>query len=127
MHPLLLCIRPKSQAPSLRPASGSHTGKENLVDAGLQRFAAAAWGSPQIVVDGWMQAPVGTCFLGKPVLGSTLYVRQAYTALHDKLEELKKRGTAHVVISGNPGMGKSWFALYMLVRQGLLRMSSHYA
>ena len=97
------------------------------MDAGLQSFAAAAWGSPQLVVDGWMQAPVGTCFLGDPVLGSTLYVREAYTALHKKLEELKKRGTAHVVISGTPGMGKSWFALYMLVRQGLLHMSSPYA
>ncbi len=94
------------------------------MDAGLQRFAAAAWGSPQEVVDGWMQAPIGTCFLGKPVLGSTLYVREAYIALEEKLEELRKVGTAHVVISGNPGLGKSWFALYMLVRQGLPHSSS---
>ena len=97
------------------------------MDAGLQSFAAAAWGSPQIVVDGWMQAPVGTCFLGEADLASTLYVREAYTALHNKLEELKKRGKAHVVISGNPGLGKSWFALYMLVRRGLLLSLSHHA
>ena len=86
------------------------------MDAGLQSFAAAAWVSPQKVVDGWMQAPVGTYFLGEAELGSTLYVREAYIALEAKLEVLKKRGTAHVVISGNPGLGKSWFALYMLVR-----------
>ena len=97
------------------------------MNAGLQSFAAAAWGSPQKVVGGWMQAPAGTCFLGDPVLGSTLYVREAYTALHNKLEELKKRGKAHVVISGNPGLGKSWFALYMLVRRGLLLLLSHHA
>ena len=87
-----------------------------MVYAGLQSFAAAAWGSSQEVVDGWMQAPADTCFLGKANLGSTLYVREAYTALQAKLEELKKEGTAHVVISGNPGFGKSWFALFMLVR-----------
>jgi hypothetical protein len=86
------------------------------VDAGLQSFAAAAWGSPHKAVDGWMHAPGGTCFLGDADLGSTLYVREAYVALQEKLEELKKKGTAHVVISGNPGLGKSWFALYMLVR-----------
>ena len=86
------------------------------MDAGLQSFAAAAWGSPHKVVDQWMDAPGGTFFLGNPDLGSTLYVREAYTALHKKLEERKKEGIAHVVISGNPGLGKSWFALYMLVR-----------
>ena len=77
-------------------------------------------------MDGWMDAPGGTCFLGDADLGSTLYVREAYTALHKKLEELKKKkGTAHVVISGSPGLGKSWFALYMLVRRGSPHSSSH--
>ena len=85
-------------------------------DAGLQSFAAAAWGCPQKVVDGWMDAPVGTCFLGDPDLGSMLYVREAYVALRRKLQELKKEGFGHAVISGNPGLGKSRFALYMLVR-----------
>ena len=37
-------------------------------------------------------------------------------ALERKLEELKQESTAHVVISKNEGVGKSWFALYMLVR-----------
>ena len=73
-----------------------------MVGAGLQSFAAAAWGSPQEIMDGWMQAPVGTSFLGNANLGSTLYVREAYIALQEKQEELKKGGTAHVVISGNP-------------------------
>ena len=63
-----------------------------------------------------MHAPGGACFLGDPDLGSTLYVREAYIALHQKLEELKIKGIAHVVITGNEGVGKSWFALYMLMR-----------
>ena len=67
-------------------------------------------------MNGWLDAPAGTCFLGDADLGSTLYVREAYVALRRKLEELKKEGFAHVVISGNPGLGKSRFALYMLVR-----------
>ncbi|CAK0731510.1 hypothetical protein CVIRNUC_000004 [Coccomyxa viridis] len=96
------------------PSSEAKT--PGLIAKGLQSFAAAAWGSPHKAVDGWMHAPGGTCFLGDADLGSTLYVREAYVALQEKLEELKKKGTAHVVISGNPGLGKSWFALYMLVR-----------
>ena len=63
-----------------------------------------------------MHIPGGTCFLGTADLGSTLYVREAYTALHKELGELKKEGIAHVVISGNEGVGKSWFARYMLMR-----------
>ena len=63
-----------------------------------------------------MHAPAGTFFLGDDRLGSTVYIREAYVALQRKLEELKHKGTAHVVISGIEGVGKSWFALYMLVR-----------
>ena len=74
------------------------------------------WGYPHEIVDGWMDAPEGTLFLGDEALGSTLYVREAYIALYEKLEAFKKRGFAHAVVSGNPGLGKSWFALYVLVR-----------
>ena len=69
-----------------------------------------------------MHAPGGTCYLADAGLGSALYVREAYTALHQALEELKKEGIAHVVISGNEGVGKSWFARYMLMRWGLLHL-----
>ena len=55
-----------------------------------------------------MHAPAGTCFLDDADLGSTLYVREAYIALHKRLDELKKKKYAHVVISGNEGVGKSW-------------------
>ena len=41
-----------------------------MVDAGLQNFAAAAWGSPHKVVDGWMNAPGGTLFLGEEELAA---------------------------------------------------------
>ena len=46
-----------------------------------------------------------------------MYVREAYRKLEAKLNSLKEAGTRHVVVSGNPGLGKSYFALYMLLRQ----------
>ena len=72
----------------------------------MQGFAAAAWGSPEEVVDGCLHAPVSTCFLGDADLSSTFYYWEAYIALQRKLEELKKEGIFHVVISGNEGLGK---------------------
>ena len=101
--------------------------QDELVLAALQDFAAAAWGSSPDVVDGWISAPGGTRFLGLSDLGDTMYVREAYVALYKALEAYKKKGKAHVVISGNPGMGKSWSTLYMLIRYTLPRMSSHRA
>ena len=79
-----------------------------MVNADLRKFAAAAWESPHKVVDDWVNAPGGTYFLGDAVLGSTLYIRECYTALYKKLEELKRQGIAHVVITGYPGLGTSW-------------------
>ena len=77
-----------------------------MLHAVLRSFAAAVWGYPQEVVDRWMNAPEGTLFLGDDALGSTLYVREAYIALYEKLEAEKKRGFAHAVVSGNSWAGK---------------------
>ncbi|MCJ1354281.1 MAG: hypothetical protein MMC33_004268, partial [Icmadophila ericetorum] len=61
-----------------------------------------------------MDAPDGTTFLGKEELGSILYVREAYLALYEQMEAERRKGFAHAVISGTPGVGKPWFALYVL-------------
>lgn len=83
----------------------------------MHAFAAATWGCPLKVIDGcWLTMPDGVLLLGRKNLGHTLYVREAYIALYEELESLKARDFAHVVVSGNPGTGKSWFALYVLVR-----------
>ena len=86
------------------------------MDAATKGFAAAAWGAPYKVVDRWLYAPGNTTFLGEEILGSSLYVREAYDALFDTLEAEKQDGRPHAVVSGNPGVGKSWFALWVLVR-----------
>ncbi len=50
----------------------------------------------------------------KPWLG----VRDAYLELEKVLEGLMEKCVCHVVISGNPGVGKSWFAVFMLIGCG---------
>lgn len=84
------------------------------VHAGLQLFAEMA---PKATTEGdWLT--VDAHLLGDSSLGRTLYVREAYIKLQEVLESLKEGGIGHVVISGNPGLGKSYFAIYMLIRCG---------
>ena len=64
----------------------------------------------------WLTLPEDVFFLGFPHLGSSLYIRAAYRKLADVLEEMRASGTLHAVISGNSGLGKTWFAIWMLVR-----------
>jgi DNA replication protein DnaC len=82
--------------------------------AGLQLFAKMA---PKATVEGdWLTLDAN--LLGNPRLGRAIYLREAYIKLRNVLESLKERGIGHVVISGNPGLGKSWFAIYMLITCG---------
>ena len=66
--------------------------------------------------DDWLTLPEDVFLLGLPMLGSSLYIRVAYRKLADVLEEMRASGMLHVVISGNEGLGKSYFAIWMLVR-----------
>lgn len=72
--------------------------------------------------DPWLELPEGVFFLGLSQYGSCMYVREAYRKLADTMDQWRlrdsgaDRGTRHVVVSGNPGIGKSWFARWMLVR-----------
>lgn len=85
--------------------------------AALERFAKwATTFEEENQNDPWLEAPEGTFFLGSETLGSRLYVREAYWKLADRLEYLPGKGKRHGVIGGNPGLGKSLFALWMLVR-----------
>ncbi|CAL8471212.1 g10754 [Coccomyxa elongata] len=78
----------------------------------LQLFAEMA---PKAMTEGdWLSLDAD--FLGDPSLGRVMYVREAYVELRKVLESFKERGIGHAVISGNPGLGKSWFAIFMLIR-----------
>lgn len=81
--------------------------------AGMQRFAENAPAAK--IVGNWLELPEGTHFLGEAQQGSILYVRKAYRLLRWALRRMRSEGHRHVVVSGNPGVGKSWFAMFMLV------------
>ena len=85
-------------------------------DTGKQLFAAMA--AKAAVQGDWLVLPGGACFLGRAWLGSEMYVREAYVKLRNVLDGLLEMGIGHVVVSGNPGLGKSQFAIYSLIRHG---------
>jgi hypothetical protein len=74
-------------------------------------FARAA--SSASVTGDWLHLPPGNLILD----GSVIFVREVYRALEVELERLAlDRGKAKFVITGNPGIGKSYFGYYMLIR-----------
>ena len=63
--------------------------------------------------DHFLKLRNGVSFLGNGVLPSELYVRQTYEDLH-KLIHCTCSSRYAFVVTGNPGVGKSFFALYEL-------------
>ena len=56
----------------------------------------------------------GTTFLGSADWRGQLYVRSHYERLWVMIGDLLSSGTRRLVVTGNPGIGKSCFGLYML-------------
>jgi len=63
--------------------------------------------------DHFLKLPNGVLFLGNSVLPSELYVRQVYEDLHRLIHVTYSSRNAFLV-TGNPSVGKSLFALYEL-------------
>jgi hypothetical protein len=61
-----------------------------------------------------LRLAAGTHFLGEPKLGGALYVRNDYVGMLAELLPLISLGNDKVVLSGNPGIGKSWFGFFLL-------------
>ena len=94
--------------------------------AGLLAFAERAHDAVEVGMEGeegdmkdWMTLPQGLYLMGEEDLGNTMYVRRAYRKLAEVLEDMRAAGQRHVVVSGNPGLGKSYFAIWMLIRQAV--------
>ena len=87
-----------------------------LAGEDMQRF----WeGLPNArLQDNELSMPEGVFWLGDPRLGSRLYVRpEVYYALFDQIIASKcGQGGGPFVVSGTPGIGKSFFLLYALWR-----------
>ena len=61
-----------------------------------------------------MRLAGGTCFLGSSEYGSVLFMRDDYIGMLEELAQLFAAGLRKVVVSGNPGIGKSWFGFVVL-------------
>ena len=63
---------------------------------------------------GAMRLADGTCFLGSSQYGGVLFMREDYAGLLGELLKLFAAGTRKVVVTGSPGIGKSWFGFVVL-------------
>jgi hypothetical protein len=55
----------------------------------------------------------GTTLLGSSKLPDRMYIRDDYVRLWSEIQGLVSSGLSRIVVSGNPGIGKSWFGLYI--------------
>ena len=73
--------------------------------------------STQVVADAVITLPEGTFLLDEPGLGSHMYIRPCYLQLWNVcLDILSDENTAcrRLLILGNPGTGKTFFAIFVL-------------
>ena len=69
---------------------------------------------PHAAVDGHvLRLAGGTTFLGSSTLPGAMYVRADYVGLWAEIQRLTASGVTRIVVSGNPGIGKSWFGLFV--------------
>jgi hypothetical protein len=90
------------------------------MDAGLTPALQAFWRSlPHATREGHLLVLAdGTKWLGTESKG-TMYVRTHYEQLWDQCKALIADGTRRILVTGNPGIGKSWFGLYILYQLAL--------
>jgi hypothetical protein len=55
----------------------------------------------------------GTTFLGSSTLPDAMYIRDDYVQLWAEIQRLFSSGLSRIVISGTPGIGKSWFGFFV--------------
>jgi len=104
------------------------------MQAGMQAGGAAAvpasaainefWGKLRdagISEDGFLQLAPDTYFLGDPLNGSCLFVREPYRKVVEQVLHLWSQGITKLVITGSPGIGKSvfgWYLIWVVRQQG---------
>ena len=77
--------------------------------------AAAFWLQlPNATVeDDVLRLASGTTFLGSSTLPDSMFIRADYVGLWAEIQRLFESGLRRIVVSGNPGIGKSWFGFYV--------------
>ena len=83
-------------------------------------------GKQQLESASGLSLPTGTSLMGLPQYGRQLYMRPSYLQLRDILAQLFKDAVPYVdktvLVSGTPGIGKSFCALYLathFIAQGI--------
>ena len=77
----------------------------------------------QIIENQVIQLPTNVYILGNPTLGSSVFIRHCYPKLlATALSIIETPGTPHLVILGNPGIGKTYFGYVLLLH--LARLGS---
>ena len=65
--------------------------------------------------NGTLRLPRGVTFLGDPKLPKLLFLRpKVYPLLFNLVKRLKRTGTEGLVLTGTPGIGKTYFLYYLL-------------
>ena len=65
------------------------------------------------VEDDVLRLASGTTFLGSSTLPDSMFIRADYVGLWAEIQRLFESGLRRIVVSGNPGIGKSWFGFYV--------------
>ena len=72
----------------------------------------------EVKADVLIELPRGTYIMGDSTLGSRIYIRHCYLELWKLCHQLihdKNMNTPHLVILGNPGIGKTYFGFVILL------------
>ena len=81
----------------------------------MLKFAAAIKDAAE--EDGFLVVP--TRLLGSPKLGNRILVRECYPMLWERLQQLHtKRNYTGFIITGQPGIGKTFWLVWLLIRWG---------
>ena len=76
----------------------------------MTAFASVVFKTNILLNTKWIDMPIPK-FTG--LNAGLLFIREEYRALE---EEIEHQAIKNIVVTGNPGIGKSMFALYMLIR-----------
>ncbi|GIL64892.1 hypothetical protein Vafri_18731 [Volvox africanus] len=100
---------------SMVPAAGGSSSSRQPAPQRFQLFWQALLRLPPIVAGSFLTLPSNVNLLGRDLWGSSLLVRHCYRGIFDRMMELhSSNGKKRFVITGTPGIGKSFFAVVLM-------------
>ncbi|GIL63338.1 hypothetical protein Vafri_17298 [Volvox africanus] len=99
---------------SMVPAAGGSSSRQPAPQR-FQLFWQALLRLPPIVAGSFLTLPSNVNLLGRDLWGSSLLVRHCYRGIFDRMMGLhSSNGKKRFVITGTPGIGKSFFAVVLM-------------